>query len=91
MSGFFTELRKRKVIKALQFVESALRIDPESEDTQYNAACFYAVSGETEKALECLEHGLQDVEWAENDTDLDAIRDHPRYKELVRKRRAAAQ
>ncbi len=75
--------------KAVQFVESALRIDPESEDTHYNAACFYAVGGDTEKALEHLERGTQDLDWMENDTDLDSIRDHPRFLELLEKRRPA--
>jgi len=74
--------------RAKQFVESALRIDPESEDTQYNAACFYASVGETEKALDCLEKGMHDPDWIENDADMDSIRDHPRYVKLIRERRA---
>ena len=75
--------------KGRQYVESALRIDADSEDTQYNAACFYAHTGETDKALDCLEKGMHDPEWIENDTDLDPIRDHPRFKEILDKRRAA--
>lgn len=74
--------------RAYQFVESALRIDPESEDTQYNGACFYAAVGETEKALDCLEKGFHDPDWIENDADLESLRDHPRYKQLVSESRA---
>jgi len=78
-----------EIDKGRQYIESALRIDPHSEDTHYNAACFYAQNGETERALDCLEKGMHDPEWIENDTDLISLRGHPRYEELMRKRRAA--
>jgi adenylate cyclase len=73
--------------KALQFAESAQRVDPDSEDTNYNAACFYANAGETEKALDCLERGVHDPDWMEQDTDLDPLRDHPRFQEVMRRTR----
>ena len=73
--------------RARLFIESALRIDADSEDTQYNAACFYARSGETDKALDCLERGMHDPDWIEHDADLDSLREHPRFKELLRQRR----
>ena len=74
--------------KAKRFVETALRIGPESQDTQYNAACFFARAGEADKALDCLERGMHDPDWIENDSDLDAIRDHPRYRQLIEQRGA---
>ena len=74
--------------KARQFLESAFRIDPESENTQYNAACFYAATGDKEKAMDCLERGLQDPDWIENDTDLNSLHDHPRYIALIERLRA---
>ena len=73
--------------EAIQYVESALRLDPESEDTQYNSACFYANIGEIDKALDCLERGTHDPDWMENDPDLDPLRDHPRFKELMQRAR----
>jgi len=75
--------------KGKQFVESALRIDAASEDTQYNAACFYAQTGHIDEALDCLDKGMHDPEWIENDTDLEPLHGHPRYEELLRKRRSA--
>ena len=69
--------------KALQYVESAQRVDPDSEDTNYNAACFYANAGELEKALDSLDRGVHDPDWMDNDTDLDPLRDHPRFKEIM--------
>jgi len=75
--------------KALQFAESAQRVDPDSEDTHYNAACFYANAGYPEKALDCLEKGVHDPDWMDNDVDLDPLRDHPRFKALMGKMRQA--
>ena len=77
--------------KARHYIETALRLDPVSENILYNAACFYANAGEPETAMDYLERGLQDPDWVENDSDLDPLHDHPRYIALVKKLRAAAQ
>lgn len=74
--------------KGLQYVDTALRLDPESEDTQQNGACFYANAGELEKALDCLERGVHDPDWMDNDSDLDPLRDHPRFKALMKRLRS---
>lgn len=76
--------------KGMQYVDSALRIDPESENTQYNAACFYANAGELEKAIDHLERGPHDPDWIENDSDLDPLRDHPRFKALVKQMKSTS-
>lgn len=69
--------------RANQYVERALYLNPDSEDTQYNAACFYVVAGDYDRALDCLERGIHDLEWIDNDSDMDPLRDHPRYKALM--------
>ena len=55
----------------------------------YNLACLYSLAGEVTSALEALEKsysaGLADPEWMRQDSDLDNIRHHPRYKELVKR------
>jgi TolB-like protein/Flp pilus assembly protein TadD len=60
----------------------------EASIIRYNAACFYALKGDSEKALDCLENCLVKVgqvnrEWLEHDSDLDSIRDHPRYAGII--------
>jgi TolB-like protein/Tfp pilus assembly protein PilF len=54
----------------------------------YNLACLYSLAGEVTSALEALEKsyaaGLADPDWMRQDSDLDNIRKHPRYKELVK-------
>jgi tetratricopeptide (TPR) repeat protein len=54
----------------------------------YDAACFYAMLGKSRKALDSLEKCVLKVgsinrEWLENDSDLDSIRDHPRFANII--------
>jgi serine/threonine protein kinase/TolB-like protein/Tfp pilus assembly protein PilF len=55
----------------------------------YNLSCLYSLAGEVTSALDALEQsyeaGLADPEWMEQDSDLDNIRNHSRYKELVQR------
>lgn len=69
--------------KALEWTERALALKPRDPATRYNAACFYAKNGDIEKALDCLENSVTSRTWIENDPDLNALRDQPRYQALV--------
>jgi len=70
-----------------EWLERLLALDSEDPAVLYNVACCYTMLGETEKALECLEtaipNGFGHKEWLEHDSDLDTIRDHPRFKALL--------
>lgn len=72
---------------ALEWTARALAMDPEQVPVLYNAACTYAILGEKDKALDCLEQalrqGFRDTEWLEHDPELDPLRDHPRFKILT--------
>ena len=97
MKGFFRELRERHVFKVglaylvvswlvLQLADvpfPALALSPEDASTRYNVACFYAIIGETERSLDLLDNSISSRSWIENDSELDSIRDHPRYKAIV--------
>ncbi len=54
---------------------------------EYNQACFVAISGNVERALELLKAGLEkgqsSREWARQDPDFESIRDDPRFQEIV--------
>ena len=50
--------------------------------TRYNSACVYAQAGKIDQAFECLEGLPMPRTWIENDSDLDALRDDPRYATL---------
>jgi tetratricopeptide (TPR) repeat protein len=53
----------------------------------YNVACCESLTGQTADALEHLRRGIELSEqlrdFAKNDSDLDAIRDEPAFKELI--------
>ena len=53
----------------------------------YNVACVYANAYEIDEAVEALhlalDNGYAHKEWIQNDHDLDPLRDHPRFKELL--------
>ena len=71
-------------VTAQQWIEKALSLNPSDPATLYNAACFYARTGETELSLDLLENSLSSRAWLENDPDLDSLREHPRYKALLK-------
>jgi thioredoxin-like negative regulator of GroEL len=69
-------------------MEQALARDPDAWQGAYNAACFAALAGDRDGALEYLRRavaaGGDEVRtYAETDTDLDSIRDDPLYREAL--------
>lgn len=69
-----------------ELVEKVVSLEPDSAAVLYNAACAYCHLGEHKKALDYLErlHGLgwNHPVWLDSDLDLEAVRDHPRFKAL---------
>lgn len=57
----------------------------------YNLACCYAKLGKAEEAMDCLErqasgspiYVAQTTAWMKKDSDLDSLRNHPRYLALI--------
>jgi adenylate cyclase len=53
----------------------------------YNVACVCAGLGEAEEAVNCLEKcvasGMRQKEWFHNDSDLDPLRNHSRFRTLM--------
>jgi tetratricopeptide (TPR) repeat protein len=68
-------------------VDEALADDPPYSLVHYNAACVMSLAGRTDDALRHLRRSFELSDnarkYAENDTDLDAIRGEPAFKELV--------
>jgi serine/threonine protein kinase/Tfp pilus assembly protein PilF len=73
--------------RSLEWARMALAIDPEDAGILYNVACVYSLQGSLEESLDCLEkalvHGFWYKRWAEHDSDLNNIREHPRFKKLM--------
>jgi len=91
--GALAELGEKE--KVIEFAARSLSIDGENPDTLYNVACGYALIGEPQRALDCLERaslrGMAIAEWAENDSDLESLRSLPRFLELMKSLREQAQ
>jgi serine/threonine protein kinase/Flp pilus assembly protein TadD len=73
--------------RGLEWAGRALAMDPEDAVTLYNVACVYALQGQIEQAIDCLEnalkHGFAHKEWIENDSDLNSLHSHPRFQALL--------
>jgi len=66
----------------------AVELNPTDPLMQYNASCFYSRLGDKNLAIETLKNamtaGYQDYEWIKRDSDLDNIRNEPKFLELMR-------
>jgi len=69
--------------RAIEIASEGLAEWPESGQLNYQLACFHALAGRREKALEHLAIAAADdprvAEWAADDSDLDSIRDDPAF------------
>jgi tetratricopeptide (TPR) repeat protein len=68
-------------------LDTVLADDPPYSVIHFNAACIYSLTGRKEKAIEHLRRAVElsdnSRDLAKTDTDLDAIREEPAFKELV--------
>ncbi len=75
--------------KCLEWVSRALAITPDEPITFYNAACNYSLAGEVEQAIKYLEKaitsGMAQRDWIAHDSDLDPLRQDPRFQDLLRR------
>ncbi len=74
--------------RAREWISRALAIDPDDIWTQYNVACGYIKLGDIDAALDLLERSLSRAgpelaQWVKHDSDLDPLRDHPRYQKIL--------
>jgi adenylate cyclase len=76
--------------RAVEWAKRAMEIDPNDHLVQYNGACFFLKMGQTDYALDlldrCMPHlGRAQLDWMLLDPDFGAVRDHPKYLELVQR------
>ena len=65
----------------------AVTIAPHETGLMYNVACLYSMAGEPDRAFDYLERaakaGHAHRAWLESDSDLDPIRDDPRFQAIL--------
>jgi adenylate cyclase len=74
--------------RARDWLKRALKIPSASDGPRYNIVCTYASLGEYDLAIELLEKvvniaGPDAIQWIKADRDMDPIRDHPRFRQLM--------
>jgi serine/threonine protein kinase/tetratricopeptide (TPR) repeat protein len=73
--------------RGLQWADRAMALEPEDGVLLYNIACIRALAGQVEPALEVLERALRTggvhLGWMQNDSNLDPLRAHPRFRDLM--------
>ena len=84
----YAELRAGNASEGRAFVLEALERDPDAWQGPFNAACFEALAGRPDAALEYLRRAVElDASavrrHAPDDGDLESIRADPRYAEIV--------
>lgn len=83
-------LEARKLDEAEKVLLEAIALDPAQDVDLYNLACLYAIKGKLDEALDYLQRsadaGYTDFIHLTVDPDLSALRELPRYKQLLAKR-----
>ncbi|HWB01358.1 MAG TPA: hypothetical protein VG713_22865 [Pirellulales bacterium] len=84
------ELLTRKGLhrEALAIDRRLARLLPDDPIVRYNLACSLALNGQIDAGLAelrlALEQGYEDLDYLQADSDLDNLRDDPRYHALLR-------
>jgi len=73
--------------ESYDYAEKSRKFIPQNDDYWYNLSCIETILGNTEIAFQNLKKATQeksfDKEWAWEDSDLQWIRDDPRFAEIV--------
>ncbi len=79
---------QKDISTAEHYLQLGYQVQPNDPSLCYNLACLYSLQHRMEDALNFLqrafENGYRDVQHIQMDSDLDAIRDHPRFHDLLR-------
>ncbi len=75
---------------AHEYLDKTLQLAPSETGVLYNGACTYALIGDADRSLDLLGKALSKgqhlYDWAATDSDLDSLRNDPRFQELLAKR-----
>ena len=73
--------------KAVEMAERGLAQGQGEPVVMYNVACFYVTQGNFDRAFDLLQRAIElgwgDRAWMENDSDLDPLRDDPRFHSIL--------
>ena len=80
-------IRLGQTERSKQWTQQAMTLAPNDPLVLYNAACNFALLGETNHALDGLERaiaaGVAVGDWIKHDPDVDSLRDRPRFQAIM--------
>jgi adenylate cyclase len=82
-------IRLGQTDRSKQWTQQAMALAPNDPLVLYNAACNFALLGETDHALDGLERaieaGVAVGDWIKHDPDFDNLHSHPRFQAIVKR------
>jgi hypothetical protein len=79
--------RDKDYARGIEIVREGLEHYPDNPNVLYTLACFESLNGDTDSALEHLGQSVarepRIANWAKEDSDLDPIRDDPRFESTI--------
>ncbi len=85
LGGLYT--RQGRIADGLKMDRKLVRLQPGNPTAHYNLACSLALSRRKNDALRMLRvavHlGYKDLDWMQEDPDLEALRQHPQFVALL--------
>jgi adenylate cyclase len=82
-------IRLGKTEHSKEWTQQAMKLAPNDPLVLYNAACNWALLGETDQALDGLERaieaGVAVGDWIKHDPDFQNLRSHPRFQAIVKR------
>ncbi len=85
LGGLYT--RQGRIADGLKMDRKLVKLQPGNATARYNLACSLALSKRKSAALRELHHavklGYRDLDWMQQDPDLDALKHHPDFQSLL--------
>lgn len=86
LGGLYT--RVGRITDGLKMDRKLVRLDPENPTAHYNLACSLALCRKRPDALRSLRKalslGYDDLDWMQQDPDLEGLKDDPEFRQLLR-------
>lgn len=90
LGGLYT--KTGRIADGLRMDRRLVKLQPASATAHYNLACSLALSKRKAAALRALHHavelGYEDFDWMSQDPDLEALKQHPGFLDLLEKIKA---
>lgn len=85
LGGLYT--RQGRIADGLKMDRKLVKLQPDNPTARYNLACSLALSKRKSDALrqlrEAVQLGYRDFDWMQQDPDLDLLKEHPAFQELL--------